>query len=417
MKRFLQSLSRNRMLRAQVILVGGNFCANIGAYFYHLFMGRLLIPSDYGALQSLISLLNIFTVPLLTLNFIITKFVASYVGRGEYAKISYLFHYMERILLGVLFVGGLIFLLFSGPILGFLHVDSWISFLFLDVALFFGLLTTLNRATLQGLSKFGSLTVAQFIEAYGKLLLGFIVVTLGFRVPGAFGAFVLITFVSYAYTRGVLKRLVPKKETSASIPIRQMAKYGILSFFMTVSMMSLYNVDVVLVRHFFSSYESGLYAALSVLGKIIFFGSAPVAVAMFPLISEAQARGEKYHRIFLQSLFFTLLIAGVATVLFSFYPTTVLRVLVGTKYLAAAPYLRMFSLFLSLCAVVNLLSNFFLSIHKTLPAYFLGIAAILQILLISFIHVNLFVVILISLSILSVLSIIFLLYYVAICRN
>lgn len=413
MKRIFQIFSRNRTFRANAIMVGGNFFANIGAYLYHLSMGRLLIPGDYGALQSLISLTNIFTVPLLTLNFIITKYISSYVGRDEFAKISYLFHSTRKILLIILFIGGSVFFLFSKPILSFLHIDSWINFLFLDIVLFFGLLTTLNRAALQGLSKFGSLTVVQFIDSYGKLILGLIAVIMGLRVPGAFGAFVLIYFVSYVYTNRILERLIPKNETSSIISLRQMANYGILSFFMTISMMSLYNVDVVLVRHYFSSYESGLYAALSVLGKIIFFGSSPISVAMFPLVSEAQVRGEKYHRIFLQSLLFIVLIAGFATLLFSLYPVTAIKILVGVKYLPAAPYLAMFSLFLSLCAVVNLFVNFFLSVHKSLPAYIMVSAALLQVVLISLFHTSLFTVILISVSTLSVLSVVLLGYYVA----
>lgn len=417
MKKFFRSLFQNRTFRAHAIMVGGNFFANIGAYLYHLFMGRLLLPSDYGALQSLISLSNIFTVPLITLNVIITKYVSTYIGRGEHAKVSILFHRMERMLTMGFLIGGAAFLLLSKPILAFLHIDSWINFLFLDIVLFFGLLKMLNFATLQGLSKFGFLTIAQFIEAYGKLILGIIAVSLGFQVSGAFGAFVLISFVSYFFTKQVLKRFVVKKDSSAVVSIRPMVGFGVLSFFMTVSMISLYNTDVVLVRHFFSSYESGLYAALSVLGKIIFFGSAPVSVAMFPLVSEAHARGDGYHKIFLQSLGLTLAIAGFATVLFSLFPSMALKVLVGSKYLPAAPYLMIFSLFLSLCAIVNLLVNFFLSIHKSFPMYIMVAAAILQVILISVFHTNLFTVILISLSILSVLSLALLGYYAAISRN
>ncbi len=417
MKVFFRSLFKNRMFRANAIMVGGNFLANIGAYLYHLFMGRLLLPSDYGALQSLISLSNIFTVPLITLNVIITKYVSTYVGRGEHAKVSGLFHRMEQMLTVAFLVGGVTFLFLSKPILTFLHIDSWINFLFLDIVLFFGLLKMLNFATLQGLSKFGFLTVAQFIEAYGKLILGITAVSLGFQVSGAFGAFVLISFVSYFFTKQVLKRFIAKKNTSTIVSIRPMVGFGVLSFFMTVSMISLYNTDVVLVRHFFSSYESGLYAALSVLGKIIFFGSAPVSVAMFPLVSEAHARGDGYHKIFLQSLGLTLAIAGFATVLFSLFPSVALKVLVGSQYLSAAPYLMIFSLFLSLCAVVNLFVNFFLSIHKTFPMYIMVSAAIFQAVLISVFHTNLFTVILISLSILSMLSVALLGYYVAISRN
>lgn len=417
MKRLFQSVLQNRMFRANVIMVGGNFFANIGAYFYHLLMGRMLIPGDYGALQSLISLSNIFAVPMVTLSIIITKHIAGYVGRGEYGKISYFFHRLEKNLLITCLFGGFLFLLFSRPILAFLHIDSWVNFVFLDIMLFFGLFKTLNLATIQGLSQFVHLTINQFIEAYGKLLLGVIAVSLGLRVPGAFGAFVLIYFVSYGFTTYMVKRFLVKKETPVRLSIRSMTTYGVFSFFMTISMISLFNADVILVRHFFSSYDSGLYAALSVLGKIIFFGSAPVSIAMLPLVSEAYERKEGYHRIFLQSLIIIIGIAAVATTMFSLYSSFALQLLVGKQYIAAAPYLMLFSIFISICTIINLFVTFFLSIYKKFPMYIMLVAALTQIVLIFFVHPNLSTVILISLSTVSILSIILFGYYVATAKK
>jgi len=416
MKRLLRSISSDRTIRANIILIGGNFLANVGAYLYHLFMGRLLTPGDYGALQSLISLLNIFAVPLLTLNIIVTKSVAGFVGRGEQGKISHLFHRLQKMLLVIALIGGIVFFIFAKPVLAFLHIESWTSFLLLDIVLFFGLLATLNRAALQGLSKFFTLTTTQFIETYGRLVLGIAAVSLGFRATGAFGAFMLAAVASYVYTSWALRPYTTKKEVTASVSIRSMLPYGLLSLFTMLSVVSLYNIDVILVRHFFSSYESGLYAALSILGKIIFFGSAPVTIAMFPLVAEAHAKGETYHKIFVKSLFLVLGIAGSATILFSSNPTMAIQTLVGKQYLAAAPYLATFSMFLSLCAVVYLLANFFLSIHKVLPAYIIGTAAIVQIVLITIVHPSLSTVILISLGTLSAVTVALLIYYASITK-
>ena len=133
-----------------------------------------------------------------------------------------------------------------------------------------------------------------------------------------------------------------------------MGRYAVPSALMTIGVTALYNTDVILVRHFLSAYEAGLYAALSVLGKIIFFGTAPVVTTMFPLVSEAHARGERYHRIFLLSLMFLVAIAGSVTLLFTILPTFMMKLLIGSQYLDAAVYLAPFSLFLSLCAVIYL---------------------------------------------------------------
>jgi len=398
------------------IMVGGHGFANIGAYFYHLFMGRLLIPSDYGALQSLISLSNILSVPTVTLNTVVAKFVSTYVGKGEKEMISSLYYQLRKFLFIFLIIGGALFLLFSNPIMKFLHLENWVNVLILDLALFLGLINFLNRATLQGLSLFVPLTITQFIEAFGKLIFGVVAVLAGLRVPGAFGAFVLVVFISYGYMVTVLHKKLGKP-SYRPLPIRAMGRYAIPSALMTIGVTALYNTDVILVRHFLSAYEAGLYAALSVLGKIIFFGTAPVVTTMFPLVSEAHARGERYHRIFLLSLMFLVAIAGSVTLLFTILPTFMMKLLIGSQYLDAAVYLAPFSLFLSLCAVIYLFVNFFLSIHRTRAVYVVVAGAIVQAVALSLFHPDISTVITISLSVTTLLTVILSFYYISVARS
>lgn len=411
MHKIFTFLKNDRTVKSATLMVGGHAFANVGAYFYHLFMGRLLIPADYGVLQSLISLSNILSVPLVTLNTVVAKFVSAYVGKKESEKISSLYYKIRKALYVFLVIGGSVFLLFSKAIMSFLHFDAWVNIFILDVALFFGLINTLNRATLQGLSLFVPLTIAQFIESYGKLLFGVIAVLAGLRVPGAFGAFVLVIFISFAYMIGVLHKKIGVFRPHP-LPIRAMGRYAIPSALTMISVVALYNTDVVLVRHFLSAYEAGMYAALSVLGKIIFFAAAPVTTTMFPLVSEAHARGERYHRIFLLSLMFLMAISGTTTLVFALAPTLVMRILIGEQYLAAAVYLVPFSIFLSLCAVINLFIHFFLSIHKTRAVFVVLSGAIIQAISITLIHTDIPTIIMISLTTATVVTIVLALYYI-----
>lgn len=416
MKKIIDQLKNSRTVKSTTLMVGGNAVANLGAYLYHLFMGRLLIPSDYGALQSLISLSNILSVPTVTLNTVVAKFVSTYVGRDEKEMISSLYYQLRKILFMILMIGGCLFLLFSNPIMKFLHLENWINVLILDLALFLSLVNFLNRATLQGLSLFVPLTIAQFIEAYGKLIFGVVAVVAGLRIPGAFGAFVLVIFISYAYMVTVLHKKLGVA-SSHKLPVRSMTRYAIPSALMTIGVTALYNTDVILVRHFLSAYEAGLYAALSVLGKIIFFGTAPITTTMFPLVSEAHARGEGYHRIFLLSLMFLIAIAGSVTFIFALFPSTVMKLLIGTQYLDAAVYLAPFSVFLSLCALIYLFINFFLSIHRTRSVYVVLLGAIIQAIALYVYHANIITVITISLSITVAITIILSIYYIYVTRS
>lgn len=417
MKRFLHFIKNDRTIKSTTLVVGGQGIANIGSYLYHLFMGRLLTPVDYGLLQSLISFSNMLNVSLVALNTVVAKFVSTYVGKKESQKISSLYFQLRKYLLVVFAVGGCLFFFLSWPIMQLLHIENWVNILILDFALFFGLVGTLNRATLRGLSLFLSLTITQFIDSYGKLIIGVIAVLAGLGVPGAFGAFVIVIFISFIYTTHVIQKRVKPPLRYHPLPLREMGKYAIPTAIMTISVISLYNTDVILVRHFLSGHEAGIYATLSVLGKIIFFGTSRITITMFPLVSEAHAKGEKYHRIFRLSLLYLLAIAGGITLLYIFFPSFVIKILIGSKYLNATSYLAQFSIFLSLCAIINLFINFFLSIHHTRTVYIVLLGAIIQAIAISIFHQNIAMVINISLIITTVITIILSLYYFSIARS
>jgi len=398
-------------------MLGGTFLGNIGSYIYHLLMGRLLTTSDYGMLQSLISLSNIISVPLTTLNTLMVKITSTYLGSQEEGKVAYLHHRLSSLFWRLLLIGGITFLLLKNFIFNLLHIDSFVSLVFLDIAIFFGLLQMLNRSVIQGLARFMYYVAAHLIEAYGKLILGIIAICLGLKAPGAFGAFVLSGTLTYLFTEVILRKILPGKEKQTRVNLGAFGQTTFYSFILTVSIIALFNVDVVLVRHFLSSYESGLYAALSVLGKIIYFGSAPIANTMLPLVTEAYARKQNHHRIFLVSFILAVVVAGLITLIYGLFPDLSLKILIGVQYLEAAQYLFRFGIFLSLCALLNLLGFFFYSVHEHTPLWFLVLAALIQAVGILFHHGSIGEVLTINLTVSASLFIVLLLYYVYVMRT
>lgn len=418
MKRIISILSSNRLIKSNMLMVIGAFFASIGAYLYHLLMGRMLSTAEYGELQSLISLSNILTIPLVAVNTTMVTVVSSLKGKNEGGKISYLHRRMSHIFLMLLGVGGGIFFIFKGPIFQLLHIDSLSSFILLDIAIFFGLLQMLNRSMLQGLARFTNFVIAHIIESYGKLLLGIVSIYIGLRTEGAFGAFIVAGALTYIYTEKVLQKLfLQEKQQQTHVPLRSLIKNSFESFFMTVNMIALFNADVVLVRYFLSPDQSGLYAALSVLGKIIYFGTAPVANTMLPLISEAHAQGKTYHKMFLTSLLIILLLAGCITIMYSLFPELIIKILIGVKYVEASRYLMAFSIFISLCSLINLLTFLFFSIHAMFPIYLMVLAPIAQFIGIYLHHKNIGDVIGVSIGVTASLFIFFLIYYVYVTRH
>ncbi|MDP2638340.1 MAG: oligosaccharide flippase family protein [Candidatus Levybacteria bacterium] len=413
MKRVIHFFRSDRTIKSTTLMVVGQAMANAGAYLFHLFTARLLVPADFGLLQSLISFSNILSTPLVAFNTVIAKFVSTYVGKGEAQKIASLYYKLRKYLFILLIFGGSLFFIFSRPIMDLLRLDNWLYVFILDLALFVGLINALNRATLRGLSLFLQLTIVQFIESYGKLFVVVIVILMGFGVVGAFGAFVFALVMSLLYMSYVLYKKI-KLTSFHPLPLKAMGGYAIPSSIMTIGIISLYNTDVVLVRHFLSGHEAGIYGALSVLGKIIFIGTSRVTVTMFPLVSEAHAKGAHYQHIFIKSFLYLLTIIGIMIVIYAIAPAAVIRILIGANYLSAVPFLLPFSIFISLCAVINLLINFFLSINRTKTVYVVFFGAIIQAVGILAYHTSISSVITISLIVTAFITAILFLYYISI---
>ena len=169
--------------------------------------------------------------------------------------------------------------------------------------------------------------------------------------------------------------------------------------------MAFYNPDILLVKHFFSTEQAGIYSSASIVGRIIFFGTSMVTGVMFPVISGKKAAGQDYRPIFWGALGLVSMGAiGLGTIYFLF-PSYVVQVLFGQSYIAAVPLLPYFAVFMGLCAVLNLLGNFFLATKNFLVAPILLVGALAQAGAIWFWHESLVQVIGISALIVGVLVI------------
>jgi len=227
-------------------------------------------------------------------------------------------------------------------------------------------------------------------------------VILGFKVNGALGGILMGGVVGLLFTFFPLRFLWSQKQ-KRELKTEEMFNFALPVFFSTLAFTSLYTTDVILVRHFLPGATSGLYAALSTLGKIIFFISGPIISVMFPLVSERHASGSNYRHLLWASLSLVTLVCFLSTSVYFLFPSFMINVLYGKQYLPAVPYLGLFGIFLSFYSLSFLLTNFFLSIGKTKTVIFPLIAGLLQIIFIFFFHQNLWQVIFISISLLALL--------------
>lgn len=406
----IKKIVSDKFITAAVFMYVAVGVTSLGNYFYHLLMARMLKPASLlGELESVISFIYILSVPLLTLSLAIVKFVSHYKGRGKISDVNNLYSFIQR---KILLFGGvaLIVLLILSPIIrSFLHLSSYYLVALLAINFLIGIYTVAGRGILQGLSDFFNFAVSNTSETIAKIIFAVILVSLGFGVLGAFSGMVIGTFVGAA----VLFKLLQTFRIRGGVFKDEKAFYAYIVpvFFTILAITSLYSTDIILVRHFFPGNQSGDYAVLSIMGKVIFFAVSPIASVLFPLVSEHHTKGERYDHFFFLAFGLTFVGTLLITGLYFWQGELMISLLPGRDYLRVAPLLGIMGIFMGLYSLCVLMANYYLSIHKTTQVYMVLLAAAFQILGIYFFHQTLAQVIWISITVLCVLLLLLLLYY------
>lgn len=387
----------------------GAMVSNFGTYLYYLFMGRMLGPVGYGALESLISLWYILSVVPGALGLVIIKFTSQFLGEGKRGAIVSLFRFFSRF--GVVLGGTTtLFLFLISPLLtSFLRLPE-ISNAFLTATLF--LMATLllfNRSFLQGLLKFKENALNGILETTLKLLLAIILVSLGFYINGAILAIFLAGMVAYLASFIPLK--IKEEETVLVIDKREILHFAFPSFIFTFCFMTFFSIDVILVKHFFSPREAGLYAALSVLGKIVYFAVAPIVSVMFPLISKARAEGKSFGKLLPLTLGLVMAISLGITGIYFLLPKLMIMILFGPAYVEVSSLVWLMGIFLTFYSFSYTLTSFYLSLKKVKILSLPLLALVVEIGFLWFFHASLLQVITILIAISGLLSLGLLLYY------
>ena len=406
MKKFAKYIIVHPLFSGSAIMVLGSNFANFLAYIYHLVLGRMLGPAFYGELAAVISVLGILSTFFTFLSLVIVKFISGSPKKETGVLISWFSKKVFKI--GLIIAFGI--LLLSSSMSNFLNINIKIIYLIGPIFFFF-LLTFVNKAFLQGLLKFSHQVVVLNIELVVRLFLGVFLVYLSFSVFGAVLGILIGAIIGYILSLYFLREFRFFKGKVSIDKARDIFSYAFPVFAISAATHSFMSSDVILVKHFFDPHSAGLYSALSTLGKIIFYGAAPVSAVMFPMVSQRAAMKRGYKKIFFLSLLLTLAISSGVLLIYLFFPDISIRLLYGDKFLGASSNLVWFGLFIAIFTLCSLILSFFLSIGKTKIAILPIIFASLQIIGIWFFHQSIFSVIKVSVVSVSLLLISLIIYF------
>ncbi len=381
MKGKIKNIINHPLFSGSAIMFVGNMGANVINYGYHIIMGRLLGPLDYGVLASLYSIIYLISIIPSSASVSIVKFIST----ANEDELPSVYYSIKKFIFKLAIVLSLFMLAISPFVAKFLKIESLSSVLLITPILFLALITLVNQSSSQGLLKFSGSVIPTFISSALKLLIGVGLVLIGWSVSGAMLAIAIGLLFAYLNSQKFIDKYI-KQTSFKRINLNSFVKYSGPVVIQSLAFTSIFTIDVLLVKHFLDPFSAGIYAALSTLGKIIFFATSPIASTMFPIIAKRKAAKEKYINVFLIAILTTSLIAVGITVFYWLFPNIAIGVLFGKDYLSARTDLIWMGIFMTFYSLSNLVVNFYLSIGNTKVVYIPLLAAIAQIVSIWFYH-------------------------------
>ncbi len=399
----------NELISGSAYIFVGFFASSFLSFLLNLFLVRNFSAHEYGIYASLLSLFVLLGIPSQSLTTIIVRFATDYFAQEKLSEAKAF--YLKVLLLSIIIFAILFtfFVIFSPFLKLFLHLENQWYILITGFIVSFGYISIVNFAFLQSLTRFRFISLSSALGGLIKVLFGIILVTLGLKVFGALWAIFLSILIPFVFTFFPLRFLITHKgKMNVRFPMRDVLRYALPTSISILALNSLVSTDVVLVKHFFNSYEAGLYGGLSLVGKTIFYLTGPITSVMFPLLIKRHNLGQNFNRLFYLAMLLVSFPSFCIIVFFSIFPLFSINFFLGgEEYVSVAPYLGLYGLFIGVFSLLNVFVNFFLSLKKTIVFLITAFGAVAQCVLIFYLHDSFYQVI--GVSIFSSLCVLFLL--------
>ncbi|HSX39332.1 MAG TPA: oligosaccharide flippase family protein [Candidatus Saccharimonadales bacterium] len=406
------SLFKDNIFSGTIFVSAAIFLSSIFSYFLQYILSKYLTLSDFGTFNALLSLNILIGVFILVFSTSLIKLVSELMAHEQFDKLSRLF--WELTAMALLFGVGMSFLfyIFSSELSKIFNISDSVLFMYFGILLLFTLLTAIPGAYLQGLLKFTDFSIFMIVSSFLRFIIPTIFIFAGYKVRGIFLGISISLVLSYLFSLLLLKKdFKPFAQSSMRPYFKELLLFSIPVFFVNIALNMLNNVDIILVKKYFTETDSGLYAGIVTIGKILLFGAGTVSAVMFPQISVAFAKKENFIPKLKLFLIFQLAVTFIGLLFYLFFPE--FFVLMFTKrFSPAVPYLFQFSIFMALYVLLNFMVLFLLAVNRTKVFIFLIPGVILQFILITYFHSSLNQVININIGVTTTLLIAVIIYTV-----
>jgi O-antigen/teichoic acid export membrane protein len=313
-----------------MVLLSGSSLATVLSLAYNIVIGWYLGPKSFGHATVVYSLLVLLSAVSFAFQIVTAKVVAQQPSAETKAEVYRCFH---RSAIGCGISVALVLFLFRQGITDYLNLPDSSLIAMLAVAAGFYIPLGARRGYDQGSYRFHRLAMSLVIEGAVRLGGSYGLVAAGYGVQGVVAANAVAMAVSYF-------AMTQRLPTPTPNPVRfwdGTREIGQALLFYSGQMI-INNCDLVVVKHIFPAREAGLYAAVGLVGRVIFVLSAAVVNSTFPIVAGTRAEERKDLRLIATPLFLVLGIGSLVALAMWIAPPSLWTTLLGPGFQIAGKY-------------------------------------------------------------------------------
>lgn len=357
---------------------------NAGNYFYNLVLGRLLSPAAFSDAAILITFLLVLSFLGMTFQIVTSKYAVLY----DSIKLEAFIKLITRGSIGFSFVIGLLIVLFSESLQELFKTETSEMFYVFGFGIPLYFMISVNRGLFQGKNDLNAMSITYQIEMVVRLVVTILLLVFLPNIPTsiaiAIGIFISFIFGLFPFQKRIFK--MSKVVINDTINVKSIAIFFGLTAFYEFTQIIINNSDILLVKHYFTNDQAGLYASLALIGRVVYFVAWMFVMLLLPKVIQLHKDGNDTKSVLMKYVGYIVLLSTIIVTGSFLFPNLVVTLMFGQKYLSIAPLLWKYALATSVFAVANIFAYYFLSIGKYLPVIISAILGLTQIVLIVIFH-------------------------------
>jgi len=368
---------------SRTLLAGGSvlalamFAANGGNYLLNVVLGRWLDPPEFADANLMVTLMLLVTAIAVSLQLIAARFAGIHAVSGSNSETRALARGLERwalvagVALALVLIGG------APAWADFFNSASAWPFVILGIGMPAYLVQAVGRGVLQGQLAFAPLAGTFVKEMIVRVILGVALVWLGLGVIGATAALSASFIATWLAVRAAVQWEEPEAPTRGHIGPDVVKFAGPVSVLL-LGQIIINNGDVLISKQGLEPTKAGVYAAVALVGRAVFFLSWSVATTLFPAAAQRSEAGEKANGLLHAGLAAVGILGACVVVGARLFGGTVLGRVFGEAYADVSSHLALYALATAIFAMANLIVSHYLALGQLREALIMLVGAVGQ---------------------------------------